>query len=483
MGQRRSGIGIAAFLGACFAPLIASGAGGQSVRELWRNECASCHGEDGSGGNATSLLDDDWTLGGTYREMYRATAEGLVDLGMPAYEETLSDAEIWGLVAYMEELRARHERRRNPWAGADASGVVRTMHHSYRIETMAEGDLDLPWGVAFASDGSVLITERPGGLRVLADGELTTVDGTPEVWAFGQGGMLDVAVHPEHAENGWVYLSFSERWQENGRDVGMTKVVRGRVQRSDDGFMWADEEVIYEPPRGLGSRTGFHFGTRLVFDDGYLFFSIGDRGRKDDAQDLGRPNGKTHRLHDDGRVPDDNPFVGREGALATVWSYGHRNAQGTVFDPSGRLWVTEHGPRGGDELNLVERGLNFGWPLVSYGINYNGRPFKQPWPDRLDGPDPGITMPEAVWLPSIAVCGLSAGTGGLFPNWEGDLFAGGLAGQIVERIRVDEAGDVIEREPVFRNLGRVRDVKTAPDGSIWIVLNGPNKVVRLAPAG
>lgn len=464
-----------------FGPSAA--AAGQGVAELWRNHCASCHGEEGAGGNATSLLDDEWTAGSSFRQMYDATAEGIPDFGMPGYAETMTDAQIWGLVVHMRELRDRHQRAENPWPGPDDAGVVHTQHHDYRVETVVENDLEIPWAVAFASDGSVLITERPGGLRVFADGELHTVEGTPEVWAFGQGGMLDVAVHPDHANNGWVYLAFSERWQENGRDAGMTKVVRGKVERSGDGYAWTDEQIIYEPPRGLGSRTGLHFGTRLVFDNGYLFFGIGDRGPFNQAQDLTRPNGKMHRLHDDGRVPEDNPFVDVEDALPTIWSYGHRNPQGIVFDTEGRLWVTEHGPRGGDELNLIEPAANYGWPIVSYGINYNGRPFNQPWPDRLKSGDPGITMPRHVWIPSIAVCGLSVGTGGLFPNWEGDLFAGGLAGQIVERLRPDRWGGVGEREPVLRNMGRVRDVKTAPDGAIWVVLNGPNRVVRLVPAG
>lgn len=454
---------------------------GQGVAELWNNHCASCHGEQGSGGNASSLLDDTWELDGSFEAMYRATAEGIEDLGMPAYAETMTDAQIWGLVVHMHELRHRAERKANPWPGQDASGIVRTTHHAYRVETVVDEQLEIPWAVAFPSDGSVLITERPGRLRIVAEGELATVEGTPEVWAFGQGGLMDVAVHPQHADNGWVYLAYSERWRENGNDVGMTRIVRGRIERTRDGFVWSDEQTIYEPPRGLGSRTGFHFGCRIVFDDGYLYFGIGDRGPFVQAQDLSRPNGKIHRIHDDGRVPADNPFVDTDGALATIWSYGHRNPQGTVMDDAGRLWVTEHGPRGGDELNLVEPGANYGWPTVSFGINYNGKPFAQPWPDRLETGDPGITMPAAVWVPSIAVCGLSVGAGGLFPNWEGDLFAGGLAGQIVERIRVDDQGSVIEREPVVRDIGRVRDVKTAPDGAIWIVLNGPDSVVRLAP--
>ncbi len=471
--QVRLQVGVMVLAGA----LGAGHASGQGVLTLWNNQCASCHGENGSGGNATSLLDDEWITGSSFMDQFHATRDGIEDLGMPPYGETLTDPQIWALVVYMQELRSRHARHIDPWR-ADVDAGVDTQHHRYRVDRVIENGLETPWAVAFIDKDRVLVSERPGRLRVLEDGDLVTVEGTPEVWEWGQGGLLDVAAHPEFDKNRWIYLSYSHRWEERGRAVGMTHVVRGRLEPEGSGYRWTDEEVIYDPPRGLGAPSGLHFGCRLVFRDGYLYFCIGDRGRGDDAPDLSRPNGKVHRVHDDGRVPSDNPFVDRDDALPTVWSAGHRNPQGMVFDSEGRLWVTEHGPRGGDELNLVQRGADYGWPVVSHGIHYNGRPLVTPWPE--EGSD--IAMPSALWLPSIAVCGLAAGTGGAFPEWEGDLLAGGLAGQIVERIRVDASGQVVEREAILRDEGRVRDVKVAPDGSVWVVLNRPDTVWRLIPA-
>jgi glucose/arabinose dehydrogenase len=299
------------------------------------------------------------------------------------------------------------------------------------------------------------------------------IAGTPKVWAQSQGGLLVVEAHPDYARNGWIYLAFSDPGEKAGE--AMTAVVRGRIR---DG-RWVDEEQIYRAPRELYRSAGVHFGTRLVFAEGYLFFGIGDRGAQDQAQDLKRPNGKIHRVHDDGRVPADNPFVKTPGALPTIWSYGHRNPQGIVARPGTagagfQLWETEHGPRGGDELNLVRRGANYGWPLITYGMNYNGTPITS------ETGRPGLEQPVLHWTPSIAACGLAVYEGNAFSGWRGNLITGSLQQQELRRLVLD--GETVrEQEVLFRGIGRVRSVHVSPQGEVLVCLEGPGRVVRLVP--
>lgn len=291
---------------------------------------------------------------------------------------------------------------------------------------------------------------------------------------------MDVELHPDFAQNGWVYLAFSD--PATTGNAAMTKVVRGRIKDA----RWTDQETIFQARPESYLPGPLHFGCRLVFTpkdaqgNTHLFFAIGERGRGDHAQDLTRPNGKIHRVRDDGAIPDDNPFntpdQTSKGVYATIWSYGHRNPQGLVLDAAGNLWDTEHGPRGGDELNLVAKGANHGWPLVSFGINYNGAPLRTPWPE----PGQNFAMPTFLWTPSIGACGLDIVRGKAFPKWEGDFVAGGLSGTNVDRLRVRD-GAVTEREELVHGQGRVRDVATAPDGTVYVVLNMPDRIVRLVP--
>ncbi len=467
----------------------------QSADALWNNNCISCHGENAQGGNAQSLLDDEWLLGPTDRNLYDAVRDGIVDSGMPAYGETLKDEQIWALVVHLREIRAKDKRARLGSPKPDDAGVFTTQHANFKIERVITDGLDVPWSVDFLppaaprglAHSAMLVTNRPGKLQLWVDGKLSSpVAGTPEVRSKGQGGLMDVAPHPEYAANGWVYLSFSDP---DGKS-GFTKIVRGRIRAdSKDELRWIDEETIFEADHDHYTNGDIHFGSRILFQrqdntpDGpwMIFFCSGERGVGDLAQRLDRPNGKIYRLHDDGRVPADNPFVGQRNAYEAVWSFGHRNPQGLTFGLDGRLWDTEHGPRGGDELNLIQRGHNYGWPLISFGINYSDAPYKTPWPTA----DQDFTMPAFVWLPSIAVCGLDTvrpgPDGEAFPAWKGDLVAGGLAGQTVERLRID-GESAAEREELIHGMGRVRDVVTGPDGSIYVVLNQPDHVIRLLPA-
>jgi glucose/arabinose dehydrogenase len=445
------------------------------VEELYRLHCAACHGDRLDGGLGGSLIDGNWLHGATDEEIRKVIADGLPDLGMEGFSKTLTPEQIRTLVIYIREKEHEEALRKNPPVSSSIGGLSQTQRESYRTELVADG-LSIPWSLAFLPDGSYLVTERPGALRRISpSGEVSEpIEGTPRSIQRGQGGMMEVALHPDFEENGWIYLGFADGEPDERRPRVMTKVVRGKIE----GNRWVSEELIWESPPEFLVPAGAHFGTRFVFHDGYLWFAIGDRGNPPTAQDLSSPNGNIFRLHDDGRIPEDNPFVGVEGALPEIWSYGHRNPQGLVRHPeTGLLFNTEHGPRGGDELNLVLPGKNYGWPVITHGMNYNGTPVTA-----LTAKD-GMEQPVLQWTPSIAACGLDVSPGGKFPSWQNDLFAGGLATQEVRRIRLKEDGSVDEEEIVVKGMGRIRDVRFRPDGALYLVLNGPDCVVRLVPEG
>lgn len=340
---------------------------------------------------------------------------------------------------------------------------------AYRVVTVAEG-LEHPWGMAFLPDGGILVTERPGRLRLIRDGQLQPepIAGVPAVHARGQGGLLDVALHPDFEQNRLVYLSFSKP----GEGGATTAVVRGRLE----GGRLADVEEILDADAWSGA--GVHFGSRMVFDrDGYLFVSIGDRGTMQNAQDLSNHAGTILRLHDDGSVPEDNPFVGREGARPEIWAYGIRSPQGLAIHPeTGELWETEHGPRGGDEINLIERGANYGWPEITYGINYSGEPITD------ETAREGMEQPLHYWVPSIATSGLAIYTGDRFPGWRGSLFVGGLAGTHLARVAFDGTTPAGEDRLLEDRGERIRDVRVGPDGYIYVLVDADDApLLRIEP--
>jgi len=436
------------------------------VEVLYRQQCASCHGQNLEGGLGGPLLGDNWDYIKDYEDMAAYIAAGNPEMGMPGFGGALSPPQIRSLVIYIKEKNALAEKAEDQ--RAEETNTFTSELADFRVEDVIDG-LTIPWSIAFLPSGDILITEKAGQLLLFQNGRLSDpIEGIPEVWNHGQGGLLDLALHPQYAQNGWVYLSFSAT--EDGRK-GMTRIVRGRIK---DG-QWIDEETIFEVPEPMHNPSGVHFGTRLVFQDGYLFFSIGDRGRQGQAQDLTLPNGKIHRIHDDGRVPEDNPFVEVEGAFASIWTYGNRNAQGLAFHPeTGQLWESEHGPRGGDEINLIEPGRNYGWPVITYGMNYSGTPIT----DKTAAP--GMEQPKLYWVPSIAVCGMDFYRGDAIPAWRHQLFAGGLASQELHRLQIED-GEIVADEIVLKGLGRIRHVLSGPDGHLYLVLNGPGKVVRLEP--
>ena len=345
-------------------------------------------------------------------------------------------------------------------------------HGMLEIYTVASG-LEHPWGLAFLPDGRMLVTERPGRLRlVYPDGRISDpIAGVPEVFARGQGGLLDVALDPDFESNRLVYLSYAEP----GEGGAGTAVARARLVEDRP---LENLEVIFRQQPKLSA--GHHFGSRLVFDrQGRLYITAGDRGEPDRVQRLDQGQGKIFRIERDGSIPADNPFTGRDDALAAVWSYGHRNVQGAALNPdTGELWQTEHGPRGGDELNIARAGRNYGWPVISYGINYDGTPVGEGLSEA-----PGMEQPLHYWLPSIGASGLAFYTSERFPAWTGDLFAGGLALRKLVRLDMD-GGQVVGSEDLLVELGeRIRDVRQGPDGYLYLLTDdGNGKVLRLGLA-
>jgi glucose/arabinose dehydrogenase len=461
------------------------------VEALYGQYCGSCHGGNFEGGVGGSLVDGEWKHGSSDADIYKSIAKGNLQLGMNPWESVFSEDQIRSLVIFLRENEKKALTKGKSFPTPSPDKVTKTELENYKIETLVDKGLKNPWAIAFLPDGRKLVTEKSGQLRfITAKDKLdpAIIEGIPEVIDHGQGGLMEVAIHPDYSKNGWVYLGFSDGTREK-KDKGkdnvrcITAVVRGRIKD----HQWIDQEWIYRPDPKFRSGAGVHFGTRFVFDKGYIYFVIGERGGMMEVQDLTRPNGKIHRLYDDGRLPQDNPFVKTKDAIPSIWSYGHRNPQGLAMDPrDGTLYDTEHGPRGGDELNLVLAGKNYGWPMVTLGMNYDGTPMSYNGPDGKKNESvtemKGVEQPIAFWVPSIAVCGLDFYTGNKFPKWKNDLLVGALAQQEIRRVRIVDK-KVVSQEIIFKNVGRVRDVATGPDGLIYVILNGPDRLVRLMPAG
>ncbi|MDR5589882.1 PQQ-dependent sugar dehydrogenase [Christiangramia sp. SM2212] len=329
----------------------------------------------------------------------------------------------------------------------------------YSYEMVVEG-LKIPWGFTFLPDNSMLITEKNGDIIHFKNGTKTQVKGGPEVYDRGQGGLLDVVLHPDYNNNGWIYFSYASK--EGEGDGGNTAIMRAKL----NGDQLTSKEVLYKA--SPNTTKGQHFGSRIAFDkEGYLYFSAGERGERDvNPQDITRDNGKVYRLNDDGTVPSDNPFIGEENAVEAIYSYGHRNPQGMILNPeTGEIWVHEHGPKGGDEINVVKKGANFGWPVVTYGENYSGTPITD------ERSRPNMADPIFYWLPSIAPSGFAYVTSDKFPELKGNLLVGSLKFQYLELLNLD-GKKITKRTKLLEDSGRMRDVRQGPDGNIYVAIEG-----------
>jgi len=345
-----------------------------------------------------------------------------------------------------------------------------------KSETIITG-LNMPWAMAFLPDGNVLVTERGGKLRLIKGGILDPqeIEGIPKVYYRGQGGLLDVVLHPNYKENGWIYISYSSPKKEGeiGDDNGAnTALMRAKLDIANHKL--TNIEHLYKAMPNV--KANVHFGGRIVFDKkGYLFLSLGERGQMQNAQNLGKAQGKIVRLHEDGKIPTDNPFVADKNALPEIWSYGHRNPQGLVIHPTtGVIWEHEHGPQGGDELNIVEKGKNYGWPLITYGIGYDNSIIS----DKTEAP--GLEQPVIYWKPSIAPCGMTFVTSAKFKEWNGDLIVGSLKFMNLEHLTI-KGNKVVKKEVIFDKIGRVRDIKQGPDGNLYVVVESTGSIVKISP--
>ena len=429
---------------------------------LYTDLCADCHGVNLRGGSAPSLADDNFEYGASDANILENISKGIDEVGMPAFGETLSDSQKTDLLAY---IRKGSELTRTTKAVDD----VPSNTEAVKVEDFIT-DLKSPWGIAqIPGRDDWLVTEKSGQLLRINGNQRQEIANIPTVNNSGQGGLLDVAFDPDYLTNKWVYLSYSHPLEDDS-DLAMTKIIRGKIE----GGALTKQETLFEARHEDYIKGGRHFGSRVTFDDeGHLYFSIGDRGQKDTAQDITTPNGKIHRIKRDGTIPADNPFVGHANAYETIYSYGNRNPQGLIIHPeTGALWSTEHGPKGGDELNLITSGTNYGWPAISYGRNYNGTVLT-PYTSKE-----GMAQPISQWTPSIAVCGLDVYTGDLFPQWKGQLLAGALKYEQLRLIDVS-SGDYQSETIILNKEGRVRDVTTGHDGAIYVALQ--DKIVRLSP--
>jgi aldose sugar dehydrogenase len=481
-----------------------AGPGGQPARGggrgnpgmlLYTERCAGCHGVDVAGGRAPSLFDDVWTRVKTDDDIARLITEGVPETEMFPQKDLLTEAQIWQIVAYIRTAAGSMKPR--PEFIADPDGhVIASEKQRFRMELVTK-ELETPWGLAFLPDGRILVTERPGRLRIVEKGKLLPpVTGTPKVWERQDAGMFDVEVHPEYATNGWIYVSYAEPLPNytppppppegaappppgpGGRGPmppgipSMTAIVRGKINSRNE---WVDQQFIYRPDSpDLYTTNNTHFGSRFIFDRaGHLFYSIGERGVIMDAQDLSKPGGKIHRVRDDGTVPNDNPFVNRAGALPTIWSYGHRNPQGFAWHPvTGKLWSAEHGPQGGDEINIIEPGKNYGWGVITSGVQIGI--------DKRAAE--GMESPIVYYTPTIAPSGIAFYTGDRFPGWKNSLFVTGLAGQQLRRLEI-EGDAVTHQEVLFNQFGRVRDVVQGPDGYLYVLLQTPGQPMAASTPG
>ena len=444
---------------------------------LYEENCAICHGEDLRGAIAQSLIDDVWQFGEGRSFVLSNTINGLSGFEMPPFDDMLEMSEIEAVVDFVLSVTIDEEDVKPP-----LPDHLITVEYYVKVDVITN-QVEIPWAITFPDEHTALLTERAGRLRVLIDDVMQPdpVSDTPEVLHSGQGGLMDVAVDPQYADNGWVYLAYTHAVGEaSGRrdsPPSMTRLVRGRIRDN----AWGDEEVIFEANRDHYIPANYHYGSRIVFDPGgYLYFSIGERGQSDDSQGLTTPYGKIHRIWPNGSIPEDNPFTHIPDAVRSTYAYGSRNAQGLSVHPeTGDVWETEHGPMGGDEVNRILPGRNYGWPAATYGIDYSGEIVSEFTAKK------GIEEPIWYWRPSTGVCGIEFYQGDQFPKWRNSLLVGSLAFQDVRLLKIVE-NRVIHEEIIFDNYGRVRDVGVSPDGAIYILLSergALGKVVKLSVIG
>ncbi|HTL03486.1 MAG TPA: PQQ-dependent sugar dehydrogenase [Vicinamibacterales bacterium] len=467
------------------------GGRGNPAAPLFAEQCAGCHGTDLGGGRAHSLFDDKWlsTVDDTY--LTNTIKNGLPNTEMGGFGASLTDAQVWSLIQYIRAQTGALKPK--PPYVADPDGmVIKSEKQTFKIEMLTK-DVNTPFGLAFLPDGRLLITERNGTLRILDKNKKLSapVANMPKAHVQQDGGYLDISLHPDYARNGWIYLSYSEDQPgyvapplpplpptppAGGGRGGVpfvpsnTVVVRGKIDSNNE---WTNQQLIFKSPNDLYVSSGVHYGSRFLWDkQGHLYFTLGDRGTIQNAQELSNTLGKIHRINDDGTVPKDNPFVNTPGADPTIWSLGHRNPEGLAWDPvSGILWESEHGPSAGDEINIIQKGHNYGWGVATKGTQAGITKWSEP----------GMDEPIVYYIPSFAPASITFYTGNRYPGWKNtSLFVGGLVGQQLRRFEI-KGDKVLRQEVLFSQIGRVRVVLQGPDGLFYIALQSPTGIPN--PAG
>lgn len=445
----------------------------QNGATIYKTYCAGCHGPQLKGASATTLIKKEWKHGGSKKSIITTVTNGVPKTEMIKFSGSLSAKEIEAVANYVVNAQTSASK-------ATVTAQTAALHsklYTLKVEKLVSEGIKTPMGIEFVDSKHALISGKTGELRWMVNGKLDVqpITGIPKTYADDMvGGYMDIALDPKYSANGWVYLSFSHN-STNSPDKntpGMTKIVRGKIRD----HQWVEEQTLFEVQDSLKVKGGTRWGCRFLFDkQGYLYFSIGDMNREHDSQILSRPSGKTYRIYPDGSIPKDNPLYGQENMLQAIYTWGNRNVQGIAQHPvTGVIYASEHGPKGGDELNILKKGANYGWPIITYGIDYSGKIISN------DTAKEGLEQPITYWTPSIAVCALEFVTGNRFPKWQNNLLVTALGFQELRRLVID--GDkVLEQELLMKNQGRVRDVKIGPDGALYVLINAPDAVLRILP--
>ncbi len=443
-----------------------------AVAELYLQHCGGCHGANMEGASATTLIKDDWVYGRRRSRFIRNITYGINAAEMPAFEHILDDESIGALADYIIEAQdiSPTERRNIP-------DQIQTKDYVLTVETVVETGLEVPWAIEFVDEDHALISERGGQLTWLINGILDTarIKGLPVPHtASSTGGFMDIALDPDYEHNGWIYLSYSHTNDDvlDKEAPALTKIVRGKIEMDQ----WLDQQTLFEVPDSLMPTNGNRWGCRFLFDpEGNLLFTIGDMAKDMDAQNLGKATGKVFRIRPDGSIPEDNPFINDPNALPAIFTIGNRNTQGLALHPiTQEIWSTDHGPMGGDELNILKKGANYGWPIITYGRDYSGDIVSE-----LTKKE-GMEQPIIQWTPSIAVCAAEFCTSPHFAKWKHQLLIGALSFEELRLISL-EGQKVVDQELILKNLGRVRDVKFSPKGKLYIILNNPDVIISMMP--
>jgi glucose/arabinose dehydrogenase len=453
--------------------VISSHSVAQNGQIVYKNYCAGCHGAQLQGSAGPALIKKEWKHGGDRNSLLSTIRHGIPSTEMMKFDGVLSAKEMEAVTDFIVNAQTTPALVKK----ADLPLQVDTKLYKLKIERLVAEGLNSPWGIEFVDANQAFITGKNGELYSLVNGKLDNqkIAGLPKTYGTDLvGGMMDLALDPDYKTNGWIYIGFSHNPQ-NSLDkkiAGMTKIVRGKVH----GHQWVEEQTLFQVHDSLLVTGGTRWGCRFLFDrQGYLYFTIGDMNRANDSQLLSRPSGKIYRINPDGTIPKDNPLTGKANYLQAIYSWGNRNVQGLAQHPAtGLIYASEHGPQGGDELNILKKGANYGWPVITYGIDYNGSIITtETQRDKME-------QPITYWTPSIAVSAIEFVTGHRFPRWQNNLLITALKFEEVRRLVVD--GDkVLEQEVLLKGYGRVRDLKIGPDGALYVLTNTPDALLRITP--